>query len=263
MADEATDETVVEEVTEEVAAEVDADAPTTEETTEDDGDTQEVESSEPSTETEPAKKDKVQKRIDELTADIYELRQDRDYFRDLSQKKAEEPEVKSEPVVKTLADFEYDEGKFAEHIRDTVTAEVKQTFQNEVTQQDHARKEAEFRSSEAKYARKNADYYAVTNTPGLEISPDLAGVLKESDMGPEVFYHLGKNLGAASKLSRLPYTQMLKEVVKLESNLSRKTVEKSKAPPPAPKLEVVNEKAESGPGKTQESFEKWRAKYRR
>lgn len=267
MAEEAevTDETVVEEVTEEVAVEVDAEATTTEETTVDDEDKLEAEASEPSPETEPKDKpDKVQQRIDELTSDIYDLRADRDHWRN----QAQQPEVKPEPVVeeteKTLESFGYDEAKYAAYNRELGRSEAEQTFKAEADQQTYARKESEFRSTEAKFARKNDDYYAVTNTPGLEISPALSEIIKTSEMGPEVFYHLGNNLGVASKISRMDYPSALREVIKLEGNLSHKpVVEKSKAPPPAPKIEAVDEKVDTGPGKSQDSFEKWRAKYRK
>jgi hypothetical protein len=259
----AADETVVAEVTEDAAVEVDTEATATEETTEGDEGTQEVEASESSTESETTeKKDSVQKRIDELTSDIYELRRDRDYWRNLNEKPVE---VKPEPIAtKTLADFDYDEGKYAEHVAAQAEARARQAFEAETAQQAHARKEAEFRGREAKFATKHSDYYAVTNTPGLEISPALADSIMDSDIGAELAYHLGQNLNVASKLSRMPYREMLKEVVKIETNLStKKPVVTSKKPPPAPKIEAVDAQVDDGPGTTQKSFEKWRAKYRK
>ena len=261
----ALDETVVAEVTQDDAVEVDTEATSTEEATEGDEGTQEVEASESSTESEPKKteKDGVQKRIDALTTDIYELKTDRDYWRNLNSKPA--VEVKPDPVaIKTLADFDYDEGQYAAHIQGVATATARESFERESAQQSHARKEADFRGKEAKYAAKNSDYYAVTNAPGLEISQGLAEAIKDSEVGPQVFMHLGKNQNVASKLSRMPYRAMLKEIVKLESNLSSpKPKVASKAPPPAPKIAAVDAQVEDGPGTTQKSFEKWRAKYRK
>ena len=265
MSEEVPDETVVEEVTEEVTAKVDAEATTTEETPKDDEDKQgadkpaEAEASEPSTETEP--KDSVQKRIDELTSDIYELRADRDKWRNQAQVEPVKPEP--EETEKTLESFGYNEADYASYHRERGRSEAEQTFKAEAAQETNARKESDFRSNEATYARKHDDYYAVTNTPGLNISPALSEIIKTSEMGPEVFHHLGKNLNIASKISQMDYPSALRAVVTLESNLSHKPVVESKAPKPAPTIKTVDEKAETGPGKTQESFEKWRAKYRK
>jgi len=257
-----TDETVVEEVKEVEAVEAEA---KTEETTESpkDDEATKVEASEPSPETEPEEKetDGFKKRIDDLTADIYELRSDRDRWRNEAQKPVPEPLAKE--TERTLESFEYDEAKFAAHNRDMGKVEAAEEYKTEAAKQTYEKQESDFRSKEAKYAVKHDDYYAVTNTRGLEISPALADTIRTSDMGPEVIYHLGKNLNMASKLSRMNYAGMMREVVKLEANLSVKPVDTSKAPKPAPKIDPVNEKVETGPGTSQESFEKWRAKYRK
>ena len=261
MSEEAIDETVVDVVTEEATAEVDAEATVTEEAIVNDELGEELPISESSPETEP-KKDKgsVQKRIDELTADIYELREDRDYWRNQTQPKAEEVEL----VTQTLADFDYDEVKFAKHVREVATEDVRKTFANETAQQSSQRKMASFRTSERSFAEKHDDYYAVTNTPGLEISQDLAEVITDSEIGAQLAYHLGKNLKVSSRLSRMDYRSMVREVVKLEANLSAPPpVIKSKAPPPASKIKAIDAQADDGPGTTQKSFEKWRSKFRK
>jgi hypothetical protein len=150
---------------------------------------------------------------------------------------------KPEVPIKTLADFDYDEKAYTQHVQESIAAQTKAEYEQQATRQSQAQKEANFRASEAKYAEENSDYYAVTNDPRLEISDGLAEAVMDSDIGPKLAYHLGKNQSVASKLSRMPYRQMLKEVVKIEANLSKPAPKsESKTPPPPPKI-TGNDKA--------------------
>lgn len=235
MSNEAIDETAAIEPVEESEVEVDTEAAQTEDSSDSDEVEQDEEISESSTETE-SKKDSVQKRIDQLTAEKYELLADREYWRNLN-KPQETPKEEAQQPIKTLADFDYDESKFIEYVQSTVTQQAQQQFEQTARQQEAARQEASFRRAEAQFAGEQSDYYAVTNTPGLEISQQLAEEIKGSEMGPQVAYHLGKNPEVSSKLSRMPYKQMMRELVKIETNLSKpKPKVESKTPPPTPKL---------------------------
>lgn len=62
----------------------------------------------------------------------------------------------------------------------------------------------------------------------------MAGVIKQSDIGSEIAYHLGKNLDLARSMTSMNPFQLTKEIIKLEGELTVKPKKPavSKAPDP-------------------------------
>ena len=181
---------------------------------------------------------------------IQELIRQRDEYKELvdrlSVKPAEEP--KQEPL-KQLADFGYDEAKYAEYMLDVVAKRAEQAAEKVVTtkaeqvqaKQEAERTDREFRSKEAKFAKTVQDYEDVVYSDDLTISEDVARIIKSLDEGPEVAYYLGKNPDIADDLSHLPPYLAGVEVGRIATRLAAEKQKAGKAvssaPAPVPKLE--------------------------
>jgi len=207
------------------------------------------------TDSSPGKKD-AKSRIEQLNTNWREAQREAEYWK----AKAETPvETPTELPVKTLKDFEYDEVEYQKHIREVSRNEAQQEFQSTAAQDAHSRKQAEFRSNESVFAESNDDYYDVTHRAGLKVTPVMAEVIRDSDIGPAIHYHLGQNVELSQRLANMKPVTMAREIGKIEaalSNIKPKAV--SSALEPAPKLKPVASKTETDPYKmTQEQYQKW------
>ena len=87
--------------------------------------------------------------------------------------------------------------------------------------------ETTFRDKEDDAREKYADYEKVAYT--APISDLMAEVIKASDIGPDLAYHLGKNPEEAERISALPPLLQAKEIGKLEVKIMNQPAEKVKA----------------------------------
>lgn len=80
--------------------------------------------------------------------------------------------------------------------------------------------------------QKFPDYHAVTGNPGLHITPAMAEVILDSDLGPDIAYHLGKNPSEAVKIARLNPASQAAALGRLEAQISAPKPTKKPAPAP-------------------------------
>lgn len=197
----------------------------------------------------PPKADWAKSRIDELTYHRREAERDRDHWRELALRNTQQP--KQEPVVeskpKTLADFDYDESKFQSYLVTETTRQAREAAADEARKEWKAaqeresaeRRSASFKSKEAEFSKTVKDYEQVTRDPSLRISQTMVEAIAESDDGPALAYHLGKNPEVAAKIASLPPIAAAKELGRIEAQLAfaresakQKTVSEAPAPPP-------------------------------
>ena len=261
MSDEVIDAPVVEDAPDEEVEAVDTSQDVSDEQVQDVEVTEEVEASDSSPEKETPKKDGVQKRFDKLTTDIYDLKGEIDYWKTQAQQPVK-PETPIAPTpLKTLADFEYDELAYSEHVQSQAKGAAQREYAQQSAAQSFDRRRSEFSAKGDVYAEDHDDFRMLTANPALMITPAMAEVMFDADKGQEVYHHLAKNEAMTRRLSRMPYQNMVKEMVKIEANLSvKKPVVVSKTPAPAPKIDALDPQVEDGPGTSQKSFEKWRQK---
>ena len=252
------DATVAEVVEETEVAEADAEVTEVEETPETEVAEQEAEPSESSTEKIDKAQAAIDKRIGEITRQAKEAQRDRDYWKNLAQQERVAP-VPVEPG-KTLADFEYDEGKFATYLTEQAKADAQAVVETRLVQERQARAQADFSSREADFSRDIDDYHTVTRSNDLKITGEMVQVLQEAEKGPEVLYHLGKNPEIAEKLANMSPLQMAREIGRIEASTLVKPVSVTKAPAPVPKISGVEKsttvKADS-PDSDKLSTEEW------
>lgn len=200
----------------------------------------------------------VAKRIDELTRNWREeQRRNEQLMRLLEQRdqpRQEAPKAVEEKP-KTLADFEYDEGKFQAYIFEQAEKRSVEAAKRELSaaQEREAaeRRRTSFKSREAEFAKTVEDYDAAWDAlTRYRIPDDVAQAIKlaaeESEDGPALFYHLGKNREVTEKLAQLPPIVAARELGKIEARLAfekerakEAKAAVSKAPPPPPKVEAV------------------------
>jgi len=150
-----------------------------------------------------------------------------------------------EPVPPTLEDFQYDEGKYRAAVIDyaqkQATVAARAEIQQWQAQQAQQAKAQSFKAKEAEFATATEDYADAVYDPSLPITAAMAEVIQESDVGPQLAYHLAKNRAVAESLSKLPERAMAREIGRLEAKLSApapRPVPVTKAPPPPPKIEA-------------------------
>lgn len=198
----------------------------------------------------PKKPHWATKRIDELTHKVREQeRREIALLEALRARHEDEPRVR-EPVKepepsKTLADFGYDEGKFYAHMaelsRTSAVAAAKEELRKERESQAAADRNFEHETREETFAKDIADYHEVTRARDLSITQTMADTVRESENGPQILYHLGKNPRLAEQIARLPPLQQAREIGRIEAKIGEKpqAPKVSQAPPPAPHLAAV------------------------
>ena len=216
----------------------------------------------------PAKvKDPIQERFDKLTRDKYDALREGDrkgYLleqrdRELADLRAklearENKQVAPADAFPTLESVGYDEGKFIAAVAaynkattDAARAAAREEAQGiiraerdaakaEQASKSWATKEAEFLKSKPDYAEK------VRDNDELKITKEMADVIRESDIGPQVAYYLGENPDKAAAIAQLPPLIQAREIGRIEAKLeAAKAPLKpavSQAPPPVGKIDA-------------------------
>ena len=229
---------------EEEVAEVDAEA------TEAEGESEsEVESPPTVEEDDKEKTDPFQERIDALTENfrgaeraLEAMEQENESLR----KKISEIPITEEPP-KTLADFNHNEDEYRTYLFAESKRVATETAERVVAGfQDKARGETvlnEHKARERAFAKSVDDYQAVAYSDDLKISTDMAAEIRQSEIGPEIAYYLGKNPDEASAMSRKSSREVVRSIVKLEGRLLTESAKKGKqvseAPPPPAKIKAA------------------------
>ena len=189
-----------------------------------------------------SKEDGTQGRFDELTKFRREAERERDYWKNLAQQN----QVAPDPVEpgKTLADFEYDEGKYREYeqalAKEMAQAEVKQQAQ----QEENAIILDAFSEHEAEFSN-NVDDYHTTLKDAAFVTEDIAAATLYAEQGPALRYYLAKNPEVSSKLAKMHPYNMAMELGRIEATKlgKEKAPSVTKAPKPAPKIAATDSKS--------------------
>lgn len=162
----------------------------------------------------------VQKRLDELTRLRHDAERDRDYWREMALRsgaaKTEPEPVQVEPT----------EDQF-ENYDDYLVAKAKHQALAELRSEQ--RQESFISAAKSKFT----DFVAVVMRPDLPVTQAMSEAIRESEIGADIAYHLGKNPDEAARISRLSPARQAVEIGKLEVVLSA-PLAKPKDPPPPP-----------------------------
>ena len=213
--------------------------PESEETAEASADGEDQEEDQPSDSSTEKEEGKVpQSRIDEVTRQARTAERERDYWKQRAeQNEAQTGDPEGPKLEKTLEDFEYDVGAYTQY----VTEQTVQHFQqqnDEVRSRQEAEKVLEGHiAREAEFSAQVEDYQEVALNENLHVSPLMADVIRRTDDGPAVLYHLGQNPQISAKIAALSPQMQLLELGKISNRLATTSEPpKSKTPPPAKTL---------------------------
>lgn len=107
-----------------------------------------------------------------------------------------------------------------------------------LAEMEHKRQQAEMEAAfdeRVEAARdKYDDFEQVVQNPNLRITEEMAEVIRASDIGPDLAYHLGSNPKEAERISRLNPFLQAKEIGRLEAKLAAEPPRKKTSAAPAP-----------------------------
>ncbi len=121
-------------------------------------------------------------------------------------------------------------------VREALAEEGRKREQETARQAQAVAQEA-YNARVSKAAEKYQDYKQVAESPDVTVSIPMAQAILQSEAGPELQYHLGKNPDEAKRISALNPVQQLIELGKLEAKLTAPEV-KAESPAAAPKPSV-------------------------
>jgi len=199
-----------------IEAEAEIEAPE-ESTTSEDANT------EPKAETPRKPRRSVERRIDQLTAQ-------------LRQKERELEEARSKPTQTPAAEPKREDfDDYESYVKAVARHEAKEAAAERLAEAESKAKEREARAQEEnqqrsftearesileKGAEAYADFEAVTTNEDLSITPVMADALLSSEKGHELWYHLGKNPELADRIADMHPVQQLMELGRIEATLS-------------------------------------------
>jgi hypothetical protein len=198
-------------------------------------------------------KDSFQERIDRLTKYRRGAEREAESLRhqweqaqaELEQLRQQQTAQKSQEAPKKgLADFDYDEAQFTAYLReeaatmarDAARTEAQRIAQEQRQQEQLAAKRAKFDQAADKFAKDQADFYEVTQDRNLPITQEMAEVIMDSDVGPNVAYYLAKHPEEAYQIAGSHPAMQGRQIAlietKLKAELSKQGKKTTGAPPP-------------------------------
>jgi hypothetical protein len=211
-----------------------------------------------------------QKRIAELVQERNDYRrsleQERRRIDQLVELVTQKQEPEKAPEAPTLESVGYDESKYqaaiVEYAKAEARKEVQQTLRTEREQSQRQAKTESFKTREAEYAKGVDDYVDAVYDPNTPISQTMAEVIADSDLGPQLAYHLAKNRAEAQAIYGMSPVAAARELGRLEAKLSvPKPPPVSKAPPPAPVVKATEPEINEDPDTMSiDKWMKWREK---
>lgn len=142
----------------------------------------------------------------------------------------------------TLEQHNFDQAAYEDALFDWKLAQ--REVQSSQRQQQQMVQEARstFEQRQADFAAAHDDYDDVVTDPSLPITQVMAGAVHESEIGPQIAYHLGKNPKEAARIAGLSPLSQAREIGKIEAALAAsgakpkppKPNQVTNAPPPPP-----------------------------
>jgi len=217
--------------------------------------TEEVEQSEPEAEAEAKPQEerkqnpKLERRFSEITKQREEARQEAQREREARtalEARLAALEKQSQPQQAVVADQEPQPSQFndafeyakalAEYTADKRIAEMKQEEAKAKEAVERQKVIDQWTQKVQKAKADLPDFDDIVASSEVVVNDDIRDAILESDVGPQILYHLAENDEVAKKIAGLSAKQALREIGKLEARFEKteesKPVAKSKAPAP-------------------------------
>lgn len=207
-----------------------ASVPTSEEMTNSDGITHLSETTDDSVNKESSERVFSQSELDDIVSKRL-ARAERKWERAQAAKLAEmQSSVKTQTALPPIDQFETPEA-YAEALAEKRAQELVQQREL-VRQQTEIMEKYHDREEEARI--KYADFEQVAYNPNLPVTDAMAAVIRASEIGPELAYHLGSNPSEAQRISKLSPFLQAKEIGRIEAKLLESPPVKKTTSAPAP-----------------------------
>lgn len=171
---------------------------------------------------------------------------ERDYWR--QQAMGQQPQQSSQPAPAastdkpTLEQFDFDQDAYEDAVFNWRLAQRDAQSERNKALETAQQAQARFAAAQATFAEATPDYDDVVMNPDLQVTPQMAGALTQSDIGPQIAYHLGLNPAEAARIAALSPLQQVLAIGRIEAQLAAKSAEPkppkpkqtSSAPPPPP-----------------------------
>jgi len=236
---------------------------------------------EPEVVEEPKKDNGVQKRINQITREKHEARQEADRVKQENAELAKQLEALktpkaelSQPQENDFTDYNEYQQANSNYVVEKATqgAYEKLRAENQATEnatkqanqeQAFATKRTEFQEKAATKKEHYQDFDEVVYGDGLApfMDTELAGQLFDMDKGPEVAYHLGAHLDVAERIHALDPVSRARELTKLEFQVESVTGGKKVSDAPDPIVPLGNSAVVSKDEKDMSDDEWWAGRY--
>ncbi len=186
------------------------------------------------------------RRIGKLTEQKYQLKAERDHWKQMAESKAAQEKSQVSPDVEPELEHFADPKDFHKAMAKwAIAQERKASTETNPTRSEKAipeKSEEAFTEREAAFREAHEDYDEVIEElqetitlKGRGLAPDVLQFIAEADKGADILYALGQDLKEAKRIAALSPARQLIEIGKLEDKVSagipkRKAV--TSAPPP-------------------------------
>jgi hypothetical protein len=195
---------------------------------------------------------RFERKIGRLHREAAEARAERDLFkRQLEELRPKQSDDPSAPKLENFKDIEEYANAKAKHEADKVLREHNEKQRSETQKQARERLVKGWEERVDAGADKYDDYAEVVGD--LQPTTPWAMAIMEADNGPDIAYHLGKNLKEAQRIASLPPVSQIREIGRLEAKLAAeppKPKTASKAPPPITPLSGTSPADSATPSET-------------
>lgn len=189
------------------------------------------------------KKKGVGKRIDELVRQREDERREKEYWRTLAlQKQGISPEqdkkevIQGKPDVSKFDSYDAYLDALADWKVDQRLAKERENTEKQTTQRQQLERleslKSKFDERAEKFREKHDDFDIVAFDESLPVSTAMTEAILDSDLGPEIMYHLGNNPKESARIFKLSPYAAAREIGKLELQLKTTPKRPSNAPDP-------------------------------
>lgn len=188
----------------------------------------------------------VQPRIDELTRKHRESEREAAYWRQRAESREAQDSAKAAPEKPTPDKFE-NYGDFVEALTEwkadeKVNAKLKERDAESEKKQAADKRNSTWAERSAAARAKHSDFDSVIAASQVPVADHVIAVLEDSEIGPELAYHLDRHPEIAERLNKLGPLAAAREVGRIEDSL---TAEKE-TPDPKPE-EIPAKKTTTAP----------------
>jgi hypothetical protein len=235
-------------------------------------DVEDSESPESAPDEEPRQqKSAVQKRIDKLTREKYEMEAQAKFYaeqlRKVEEAKAQQPKQEEPQKSSDAAPKVDDYDSYEAYIEALTEYKTEQRFaqQAERMSQEQQRQKAE--AAQRQQAQtvqqritegraKYDDFDEIALSGSVPITQEMATAIGESELGADIAYYLGNHPDEAVKIATMSPTAQFRALGRLETKLEAQPVNKSHAPPP---IKPVSKGAKAIKDPSNMSIDEWMA----